>query len=106
MRKSTLADQQAGTHSGGYDEFLVDVTAARPAPAPRFQLAVLCDNSRDIDRMPSDLSDFTLYGGLYRPVHLVYVPPVSIDLLHTQRHSGSPANPPPSPSPPACTPPV
>lgn len=29
--------------------------------------------------MPSDLGDFARYGGLYRHVHLVYVPAVSIE---------------------------
>jgi beta-galactosidase len=32
--------------------------------------------------MPSDLSDFTLYGGLYRNVHLVYLPAVSLEMVH------------------------
>jgi beta-galactosidase len=69
-------------HSCGYDEFTVDITDAC-LDAAEVPLAVLCDNGRDIERMPSDLSDFTLYGGLYRPVHLVYVPAVSLDVVHT-----------------------
>ena len=73
----------AGSHSGGYDEFMVDITDFVQGQASA-SVAVLCDNSRDIERMPSDVSDFTLYGGLYRHVHLVYLPPVSIDLLHTR----------------------
>jgi len=47
---------------------------------------VLCDNSRDLDRIPSDLSDFSLYGGLYRHVSLVYVPAVSLDHVHVKTH--------------------
>jgi beta-galactosidase len=78
-----VGDQLAGTHSGGYDEFLIDITSLAGTRAS-IPVAVLCDNSRDIDRMPSDLSDFTLYGGLYRPVYLVYVPPVSVELLHAR----------------------
>jgi beta-galactosidase len=84
------AEVYAGTtliasHSGGYDEFVVDVTeACRALKADEeMQLAVLCDNSRDVERMPSDLSDFTLYGGLYRHVRLVYVPSVSLEAVHT-----------------------
>jgi beta-galactosidase len=69
-------------HSGGYDEFTVDITDAC-LDAAEVPLAVLCDNGRDIERMPSDLSDFTLYGGLYRHVHLVYVSAVSLDVVHT-----------------------
>ncbi len=81
-----IGDQLAGTHSGGYDEFLVDITdlCRELSPGEPVPVAVLCDNSRDVERMPSDLSDFTLYGGLYRHVHLVYVPPVAIQLLHTR----------------------
>jgi beta-galactosidase len=74
------------SHSGGYDEFVVDVTEACRAlkSGEAMQLAVLCDNARDIERMPSDLSDFTLYGGLYRHVRLVYVPAVSLEAVHTR----------------------
>ena len=41
-------------------------------------LSVVCDNSRSNERIPSDFSDFSLYGGLYRHVELVYVPMFSI----------------------------
>ena len=37
------------------------------APLP---VAVMCDNSRDLEMIPSNLSDFNLYGGLYRYVNL------------------------------------
>ncbi len=69
-----VGEKLAGKHTGGYDEFVFDITDFLPtqqAPAP---IAVLCDNSRDLDRMPSDFSDFSLYGGMYRHVNLVYVP--------------------------------
>lgn len=90
-----IGETLAGTHKGGYDEFVIDITnliaaqeektpgvrskAASPAGIP---VAVLCDNSRDLDRIPSDLSDFSLYGGLYRHVNLVYIPIVSLETLH------------------------
>jgi beta-galactosidase len=76
-----------GTHKGGYDEFAFDITEA----VRRLQLAdteqgvpiaVCCDNSSDRDRVPSDLSDFCLYGGLYRHVNLVYLPAISLDSVH------------------------
>ena len=66
-------------HIGGYDEWIVDIT-----DHPSFHLAIRCDNSRDLNRMPSDLSDFTLYGGIYRPLTLVYVPEVSIATIHVR----------------------
>jgi beta-galactosidase len=76
-------------HVGGYDEFVVDLTDAVSrlpnAPSPNdVPVAVLCDNSRDLERIPSDLSDFTLYGGLYRYVNLLYVPAISVGRIHVQ----------------------
>ena len=47
-------------------------------------LAVLCDNSRDAETIPSDLSDFNRYGGLYRHVTLVYVPAISLERVHVE----------------------
>jgi len=80
-----LSGIKVAEHSGGYDEWMVDLTDQTRALKPNepLQLAILCDNGRNIDRMPSDQSDFTLYGGLYRPVHLVYVPAISLEAVHT-----------------------
>ena len=47
-------------------------------------IAVLCDNSRDAESIPSDLSDFNRYGGLYRHVSLVYVPAISIERVYVE----------------------
>ena len=81
-----LGDLLLARHVGGYDEFAVDMTdaarAAKRMDAEHFGLCVLCDNSPDLERMPSDLSDFTLYGGLYRNVHLLYLPAVSLEAIH------------------------
>ena len=60
-----------GSHVGGYDRWTVDITEAGNGRHP---IAVRCDNSRDVEMIPSDMSDFCLYGGLYRPVHLLYLP--------------------------------
>jgi len=32
--------------------------------------------------IPSDLSEFNLYGGIYRHLNLVYVPLVSLERVH------------------------
>jgi beta-galactosidase len=80
-----LGDEKLTEHKGGYDEFVVDLTDALakvPAQKQGVPLAVLCDNSRRMDTIPSDFSDFSLYGGLYRHVELVYVPQVAIEALH------------------------
>lgn len=90
--------QKAGSHIGGYDAFTIDITdtvaACRQMPHFTKQspdrlvkpglipLSVRCDNSRDLEMIPSDLSDFNLYGGLYRHVSLVYVPAISLEQVH------------------------
>jgi beta-galactosidase len=76
-----------GVHKGGYDEFAFDITdAAAKLNASDLsagvRVTVLCDNAPDLERVPSDLGDFCLYGGLYRHVNLVYVPAVSLDMVH------------------------
>ena len=80
-----------GTHTGGYDGWFVDITDAAAAflatpEAERFggkvPVSIRCDNSRNTEMMPSDLSDFNLYGGLYRYVNLVYTPPVTLENLY------------------------
>ncbi len=76
------------THTGGYDAWQADITEAvdafrrNPVCRERFggriPVAVRCDNGRDREMIPSDMSDFNLYGGLYRPVALVYLPAVHL----------------------------
>jgi len=71
-------------HEGGYDEWQADLTLPiaqfaqqHPDQLQRLggiPLAIRCDNSRCTERIPSDMSDFNLYGGLYRPVHLRLLP--------------------------------
>jgi beta-galactosidase len=80
-----VGETHIAQHVGGYDQFAADITQAAAAlisgPLP---LAIRCDNGRDLDRMPSDVSDFTLYGGLYRHVDLVNLPLVSIEAIHVR----------------------
>lgn len=87
---------KVGSHVGGYDEWTVDITDAVEAfkKTDAYQkqfngmvpIAIRSDNSRDVEMIPSNLSDFNLYGGLYRYVNLVYNPSVSLDKLfgHTE----------------------
>lgn len=82
--------QQVGEHRGGYDEFTVDITEeAQEAGqieryAGKVPIAIMCDNSRDLESIPSDTSDFNLYGGVYRYLNLVYVPCISIKQVHVE----------------------
>ncbi len=83
---------KVGSHIGGYDEWTVDITDAAQAflrdkaISERFNgkipISVRCDNSRDTEMIPSDLSDFNLYGGIYRYLNLEYVPAYSIENLY------------------------
>ncbi len=82
---------KVATHIGGYDEFSVDITEAVAAfrKTPQYQhqfkgkipIAIRTDNSRDLELIPSNLSDFNVYGGIYRYLNLVYTPPVAVDKL-------------------------
>lgn len=80
-----------GSHTGGYDEFTVDITDAvaafsktavcRERFGGRIPISIRTDNSRDLEMIPSSLSDFNVYGGIYRYLNLVYQPAVSIDKI-------------------------
>jgi beta-galactosidase len=80
--------EKVGDHIGGYDEFVIDITdsAAKALKSPdakgEVPVAILCDNSRDLELIPSNFSDFNLYGGIYRYLNLVYLPSVSLERVH------------------------
>lgn len=83
---------KVGAHVGGYDEWFVDITQAvedfkkNPAFTKQFKgkvpVEIRCDNSRDAESIPSQLSDFNIYGGIYRYLNLVYQPNVAVDNLY------------------------
>ncbi len=87
-----VGDQMVGNHVGGYDEWSVDITESANKALQNAHIAktykglvpvsVRCDNSRDLEMIPSDLSDFNIYGGLYRYVNLVYLPANYISQVH------------------------
>ncbi|MFW5656203.1 MAG: glycoside hydrolase family 2 TIM barrel-domain containing protein [Bacteroidota bacterium] len=87
-----VGTEKAGEHVGGYDEWSVDITeyleSARNNPhlteifEDKVPISIRCDNSRDLEMIPSDLSDFNIYGGLYRYVNLIYLPEAYISQLH------------------------
>jgi beta-galactosidase len=82
---------KAGEHVGGYDEWTVDITDAvadfqtketfKTQFKNKIPISIRVDNSRDLEMIPSNLSDFNLYGGIYRYLNLVYVPSVSVDKI-------------------------
>ncbi|MEK3720031.1 glycoside hydrolase family 2 TIM barrel-domain containing protein [Paenibacillus sp. FSL H8-0034] len=82
--------KKVGSHLGGYDEFTIDITEAaeEALKLERYHgvtpIAIACDNSRDLETIPSDASDFNLYGGIYRYLNVVYVPAISLERLHIE----------------------
>jgi beta-galactosidase len=78
--------KKVGEHLGGFDEWDVDITDAvvKVDTNGEVRLTVECDNTRDAESIPSDLSDFNRYGGLYRHVSLVYVPAISLEWAHVE----------------------
>jgi beta-galactosidase len=82
--------EKVDSHLGGYDEFTVDISEAieRSKEIERYAgcvpIAIACDNSRELETIPSDASDFNLYGGVYRYLNLVYVPQISLAQVHVE----------------------
>lgn len=70
----------AGRHVGGYVGFRIDLT-----PWLRMgenELAVRVDNGYDPDIIPSQKSDFAIFGGITRDVWLLQIPEVAIAAAH------------------------
>src|SRR5579859_3815187 len=74
-----LNGQQIGSHNGGYTAFTLELpfptsrsypTNGKALSNTTMQLRLRVDNTPDPDLIPSDLSDFFLYGGLTRNVWL------------------------------------
>lgn len=59
----------AGEHTGGYTAFNIDLTPFLEASGEQY-IAVKADNSHR-DDVPPLSADFTFFGGIYRPVHLI-----------------------------------
>jgi beta-galactosidase len=86
-----IYNTKVAEHVGGYDEWSVDITKAVEAfkKLPVFKsqfkgkipVVIRCDNSRDLEMIPSSLSDFNVYGGIYRYLNLIYQPQLSIAQL-------------------------
>ncbi len=69
-----LNGQPVGEHKGGFASFSFNVTKLLKAEGSN-TLAVRASNAFDRNIMPLR-GDFTIFGGIYRPVRLVFVEPV------------------------------
>ena len=67
-----------GDHRGGFGAFCFEITKFLSATGTNV-LAVRVDNSKAADIAPLD-GDFSVYGGLYRPVHLIVTGAENISL--------------------------
>lgn len=85
--------EKVASHIGGYDSWNADITEAvtrflASSDSQRFNgkipLSIRCDNTRDAQMIPSDMSDFNVYGGIYRYLNLVYLPEVSVEELKVE----------------------
>jgi len=71
-----LNGHHLGQHRGGFGAFCFEITA-QLADGGTNLLAVRVDNSKAPDIAPIE-GDFSVYGGLYRPVHLLVTSTVDI----------------------------
>lgn len=71
---------RAGGHIGGYLRFSVDMTPFIK-PGENNTILVRADNSYDPDVIPSQKSDFHIYGGITRDVWLNVLPACRVDRL-------------------------
>ena len=74
-----------GTHRGGFSRFRLDSTAALK-PGQKNTLTVMVDNTKPSPgRSTADVlpltGDFFVYGGLYRPVSLIFTRKMHLDLM-------------------------
>lgn len=69
-----------GEHRGGYSTFRFEITGLC-TPGGEDLLTVVVDNSPSQDVEPAT-GDFTVFGGLYRPVWLISTPAAHFDLLY------------------------
>lgn len=70
--------EKAGSHTGGYVGFSVDMTPLIKRGAMN-QIDVRVDNSINPDVIPSQKSDFFIFGGIVRDVWLQILPATYID---------------------------
>ena len=70
---------RVGYHVGGYSAFYVAIPKAILQPLN--EVVVHVDNTRRTEWIPFD-ADFTMYGGLYRPVHLIIQNELAFDYTH------------------------
>jgi len=72
-----LNGKEVGRHEGGFTPFVLEVTEALRAGENRLVVGV--DSSHDAQSIPTEITDWDLYGGITRKVSLVTTPATFID---------------------------
>ncbi|MRW88538.1 beta-glucuronidase [Duganella sp. FT80W] len=72
-----LNGKEIGRHEGGFTPFVLEVTEALRGGENRLTMGV--DSTHDAQTIPTPITDWDLYGGITRPVRLVYTPATFID---------------------------
>lgn len=75
-----IDDIEAGGHRGGYSRFRVQVPR-EALQKPAFEIAVLVTNTVN-EHVSPHFGDFTVYGGIPRPVHLLICGETHFDYLY------------------------
>ncbi|MDC7684678.1 glycoside hydrolase family 2 TIM barrel-domain containing protein [Asticcacaulis sp. BYS171W] len=72
-----LNGKEIGRHEGGFTPFVFEVTDALKAGENRLTVGV--DSKHDGKTIPTEITDWDLYGGITRPVRLIYTPQTFVD---------------------------
>lgn len=72
-----LNGKPVGQHEGGFTPFVLEVTQLLRSGENRLTVGV--DSQHDGQSIPTQITDWDLYGGITRPVRLIYTPATFID---------------------------
>lgn len=86
--KIRLASKLIGSHLGGYAAFDIELIPHELgfSSNDEIPLSIQVDNAPDPDLIPSDMSDFFLYGGLTRNVWLYQTGLIRLETIHFDIH--------------------
>lgn len=82
-----LNGERLSVHRGGFDPFVFDVTGNLDLDGDN-TLVVRVDNWPRLNRVPNSLAGWWNYGGIYRSVKLLALPPVWIDDVFVRAEPG------------------
>ncbi len=77
---------KAGSHAGGYVGFTIDISPHIKQNSSN-EILVCADNAIDRNLIPSQKSDFVIFGGITRDVWLQVLPPIFVDRVHLKTPS-------------------